>query len=173
MDDFLYFIIIIGLTIFIIFFGGHNNHHKIEYNIDNLNYLNMIINFEKKINLIYLNNTDIFTDKNFVNIDKYFNTANTLIPNFVNYFLIKINPNSFFNIFNLIDKSIAKSHMMIIFNHNKQNNLKLVIGENNNHQIHYDLEKNISITSIYHIYNDSNSDIIVSCIFLKKPFWNK
>lgn len=172
MDDNLYFIIIIGLTIFIIFFGGHNNQDKIEYDGEYFNSLNSIVNFEKKINLIFNKNTDIFIGANFININKYFNTTNILIPNFVNCFLIKINPNSFFDIFNIVDKLIAKSYMMIIFNHNVDNNLELVINDNNT-KLYYDLKKNISITSIYQIYNNSNTDIIISCFILKKPFWHK
>ena len=38
---------------------------------------------------------------------------------------------------------------------------------------YYDLEKIISITSIYHIYNNSNENIIITCFLLKKPFWFK
>ena len=183
MDDFLYFIIIIGLTIFIIFYGGHNNQNQIEYNSDYFNSLNSIINFEKKINFIHLNNADIFKNTNFININKYLNTTSILIPNFVNCFLIKINPNSFFNIFNLINKSIAKSHMMIIFNHHKHNNLELLVDDKYElvyydsniitDQYFYELKNNISITTIYNIYNDSNKYVVITCFILKKPFWHK
>jgi len=183
MDELLYIIIIITLTIFIIFFGGHNNQNKIEYNCDYFSNLTSIIGFEKKISSIYLNNVDLFKNKNFINIDKYFNTTNILLPNFVNCFLIKINSQNVFNIFNLIDKSIINTHMMIIFNHNKQNNLELIVCDNMDYKCYdfnsdtnnyfYDLEKNISITGIFHLYNNSNQDIIISCFILKKPFWHK
>lgn len=182
MDDLLYLIVIICLTIFMVFFGGHNNQDKIEYDSDYFNNLNFIIKFEKKINLIYLNNNnDIFSNTNFVNIDKYFNTTNILLPNYVNCFLIKINPNSIFNIYNIIDKSKCKTHIMVIFNHNSDNNLELVIGnldnlnnlDNDEYCDFYDLKKNISTTGIYPIYNNSNVNVVITCFILKKPFWHK
>ena len=183
MEDLLYLIIIITLTIFIIFFGGHNNQYKIEYESDYFDNLNSIVNFEKKINFIYLNNNDILKNKNFINIDKYFCVTNILIQNFVNCFLIKIEPKHFFNIFNIIDKSLVKYHIMVIFNHYKFNNLELLINNNNqlnqlNSNINsegyfYHLKKNISITGIYHIYNNSDKMIIITCFILKKPFWHK
>lgn len=184
MDEILYYIIIITLSIFIIFFGGHNNQEKIEYDSKYFYNLNSIINFENKINQIYLKNNSIFKNTNFLNISEYFNVTNILIQNFVNCFLIKIYPNNFFNIFNIIDKSIAKYHIMIIFNHNKYNNLELLILNNNelnkinnenlniSDKYFYDLEKKISITGIYDIYNNSNEPIIITCFILKKPFWH-
>jgi|688.fasta_scaffold1040099_1 hypothetical protein len=173
MDEFLYLIVIIGLTIFIIFFGGHNNQEKIEYDSNYFNNLNSIVNFEKKINFICLDdNNNVFKNKNFVNIDKYLNTTNILIQNYVDCFLIRIEPNSIFNIYNLIGNSIAKFHMMVIFNHSKYNNLELLIN-NNLDNYYYNLEKNISITGIYHIYNNSNKYTTITCFILKKPFWHK
>ena len=183
MDELLYIIIIITLTIFIIFFGGHNNQNKIEYHCDYFSNLNSIVGFEKKISSIYLNNGNLFKNTNFINIDKYFNTTNILIPNFVGCFLIKINSKNVFNIYNLIDKSIINNHMMIIFNHSEQNNLELIVCDNGDYKCldfnsgtnhyFYDLEKNISITGIFHLYNNSNQDIIITCFILKKPFWHK
>jgi hypothetical protein len=186
MNDILYFIIIITLSIFIVFFGGHNNQEKIEYNYNYFNNLNYIINFEKKINMIYSNNNNIFKNINFININKYLNVTNIIIQNFVDCFLIKINPNNLFNIFNIIDKSIAKYHIMIIFNDYKHNNLELLINNNyhpnkkneinlanTSNNYFYNLEKKISITGIYHIYNNSNEPTIITCFILKKPFWHK
>jgi hypothetical protein len=182
MNDFLYIIIIIGLTIFIVFFGGHNNQNKIEYDSIYFNNLNLIINFENKINSIA--NNEIFKNNNFININEYLNTTHILIPNFINCFFIKINSFAAFNIFNIIDKLEINNRMMIIFNHNKSNNLELIInnldsnlynkkysGELVNTGYFYDLEKNISITGVYHIYNNSNENIIITCFILKKPFW--
>lgn len=183
MNEILYLIVIITLVVFVIFFGGHNDQDKIEYNSDYFLNLNSIINFEKKISSIYLNSNDFLKNKNFINIDKYFNTTNILLPNFVNCFLIKINSYDVFNIYNVINKSIINNHMMIIFNHNKQNNLELIVCDNSDYKCYdfnsntnnyfYDLEKNISITGIFHIYNNSNQDTIITCFILKKPFWHK
>lgn len=179
MDDFVYFLIIIILTFVILFFGGHNNQDIIEYKSNYFTGLKYIIGFEKKIRLISENNykINIFKEKNFVNINKYFNTANILIPNFVNCFLIKLEPYKMFNIYNIINKVNQKTHMMIIFNHNLSNNLELIIKndlnmENNHYGYFYDLEKTISIVGIYHIYNNSTDTINISCFILKKPFWH-
>ena len=186
MDLYLYIIIIIGLTVFMVFFGGHNDQVKVEY--DNLYFqnLNSIIIFESKLNKI--NNDDIFTDRNFVNINKYFDTTHILIPNFVNCFFIKIYPYTIFNIFNLIDKLDMNTHMMILFNHKKYNNLELLVDNStqnlykqsefeniniNSYGYFYDLEKSISITGIYHIYNNSIEPIYITCFILKKPFWHQ
>ncbi len=177
MDDILYILIIIGLTIFIIFFGGHNNQNRIEYSTNYFDNLKYIINFEKKINIILEKNKDIFINTNFVNINKYFNTTNILIPNFINCFFIKINPYSIFNIYNIVDKKDIYTNMLIIFNHQKHNNLELLIDDNNsiqqnNYGYFYDLEKIISITGVFHIYNFSNNIIVITCFVLKKPFWH-
>jgi hypothetical protein len=184
MDYFLYLIIIITLTIFIIFFGGHNNQELIEYESNYFIGLNSIITFENKINFITNSkDKDFFKNLNYININKYLNTSNILIPNFVNCFVIKIIPHNVFNIFNLIDKSKYKTHLMVIFNHNLHNNLELIIINNNNSNINnyemeknigyfYDLTKTISVVGIHHIYNNSNDNITITCFILKKPFWH-
>lgn len=198
MDNNLYIIIIIGLTIFILFFGGHNQQSIIEYDSKYFDNLNTIIIFEKKLN----KNLDniIFNSSNFVNINNFLNLSDILIPNLVNCFYVQIKPFSLFNIFNLIEKKDIKTSMMILFNHKKHNNLELLIDNpignlynkninsdvkiNNNFDnlnninlintgYFYDLEKIISITGIYHIYNNSNENVIITCFILKKPFWHK
>jgi len=186
MDNFTYLIIIIGLTIFIVFFGGHNNQKLIEYDTTYFNNLKSITLFENKINLI-IKNKELFSNENFININKFLNASNILIPNFVNCFIIKINSHQLFNIFNLINESDAKTHIMIIFNHNSHNNLELMINKtncsyniDNNDEIEkktdfgyfYDLTKQISVVGIYHIFNNSNDDIVITCFILKKPYWH-
>lgn len=178
MDNFTYLIIIIGLTIFVIFFGGHNNQKLIEYDTSYFKSLKTITLFENKINSI-IKNKKIFFNENFININKFLNTTNVLIPNFVNCFIIKINSHQLFNIFNLINNLEAKTHIMIIFNHNLHNNLELMINPiNNNSKIEknfgyfYDLTKQISIVGIHHIFNNSNDDIVITCFILKKPYWH-
>lgn len=183
MDTYLYIIIIIGLSIFMVFYGGHNNQNKIEYESNYFSSLNSIIIFEKKLNK--LNKDDIFTNKNFVNANENLNNLHILIPNFVNCFLIKILPYQIFDIFNIVNKEDIKTHMMMIFNHKKHNNLELLIdtekfdlNENSNipaqsYGYFYDLEKVISIVGIHHIYNNSNEQINITCFILKKPFWHE
>lgn len=172
MDNFIYLIIILGLTIFMLFFGGHNNQELIEYETNYYSGLNIIIAFEKKINLMTKNtNNEIFINQNFININKFLNTTNVLVPNFVNCFIIKIYPFKTFNIFNLINKTNSKTHWMVIFNHDETNNLELFIYSTNDKGYFYNLTKKISLVGIHHIYNNSNKNIIISCFILKKPFW--
>jgi hypothetical protein len=204
MNSILYIIIIIGLTIFILFFGGHNYQNIVEYDSDYFYNLNTIIIFEKKLNKKL---TDvIFDSSNFINLNKYLDTSIILVPNFVDCFYIQIKPYSLFNIFKIIKKENMLTSMMIIFNHKKYNNLELLLDnstgdlynyvypdtnpnpnpildnnlennlENKNLTIDgyfYDLEKIISITGIYHVYNNSNENVIITCFILKKPFWFK
>jgi hypothetical protein len=183
MDNYLYLIIIIGLTIFIIFFGGHNKQNIVEYNSEYFDNLNTIIIFEKKLN----NNLEniIFDSKDFININEFNDILHILIPNFIDCFYIRIKSFTLFNIFNLIKKDNIQNSMMVLFNHKKHNNLELLVGDSTNtiysNYLHsninigyfYDLEKIISITGIYHIYNNSNETIIITCFILKKPFWHK
>ena len=196
MDNILYIIIIIGLTIFVLFFGGHNRQNIVEYDSEYFYNLNTIIIFENKLNKNHIEL--IFDSNNFVNINKYLDTSHIIIPNFIDCFYIQIKPYSIFNIFKIIKKEHILTSMMILFNHKKHNNLELLInnstnnlyeynylGTNTNTNTHmenknniitgyyYDLEKIISITSIYHIYNNSNENIIITCFLLKKPFWFK
>lgn len=199
MDFYLYFIIIIGLTIFILFYGGHNQQSIVEYNSEYFDNLNIIIFFENILN----KNIDnvVFDENNFININKFFNIPEIIIPNFVNCFYVQIKPYALFNIYNLIEKQDIKTSMMIIFNHQQHNNLELLVGnpsnnlytncsittnnndddnnnDNDNNNVinygyFYDLEKIISITGIYHIYNNSINNVIVTCFIVKKPFWHK
>jgi len=184
MDNYLYLLIIIGLTIFMLFYGGHNKLNIIEYNSDYFNNLNTIIIFEKKLNK-NLQNINFNTD--FINIKEFHETFNILIPNFINSYYIRIKPFTLFNIFNLIENKDFQNIMMIIFNHKEYNNLELLIGDTNNIIFNdnlkelnsnikigyfYNLKKKISITGIYHIYNNSNNTVIITCFIIKKPFWH-
>jgi hypothetical protein len=116
MDDITYIILIICLTIFIIFFGGHNNQDKIEYesfqwnNLDLLNFLNInhLIGDDdntKKYNFIANDYHKIS--------DKIILTENYL-PNFVDCYLIRIKPYKLFHISAHI--TIFKQNHYKIFN---------------------------------------------------------
>lgn len=196
MNDNLYIILIIGLSIFVIFYGGHNYQNKIEYDTRYFDNLNVVIYLENKINKI-LKNLSI-GENNFINLNEYIDSAHVLLPNFVNCFGIKIKSHDYFNIFNIISVGELKSNMMIIFNFSKSNNLELLINNTENNMYindncsncngniiaptpvltpvpgyFYSLNKTISITGLYHIYNNSNDDIIITCFIVKKPFWHK
>lgn len=191
MDDYLYIIIIIGLSIFILFYGGHNYQNKVEYDTKYFDNLNMVIYFESKINDIIKNIS--FGPNEFININNYLDSTHVLLPNFIDSYSIRIKPREFFNIFNIASCTDLKTNMMIIFNHNKYNSLELLV-ENTNNNLYssqcnlsklnfsndenfdayfYSLKKTISITGLYHIYNNSPEEIIISCYIVKKPFWHK
>lgn len=176
MDDVSYIILVLGLTIFIVFFGGHNNQHKIEYenfqwnNMDLLNFLNInhLINDVEN-----LKKYNFFNDEYYKISDKIILTENFL-PNFVDCYLIKIKPYDFFNISKIIsNKDLANNLMILIGQENKHNstNLELLINTKNNYGYFYKLEKKISILSIYDIFNNSNQINLIYCIIVKKPYW--
>lgn len=186
MNDILYFIIIIGLTIFIIFYGGHNHQNLVEYNSKYFCNLSSIIIYEKKLNEFINDDNMIFNQDNFLNLNKYLDTSDIIIPNFVGCYYIQIKSFDIFNINKIVKKKDMIYNMMIIFNHHKHNDIELIINDStnnlykNNNLINdktfitgyfYDLEKKISITGVYHLYNNSNQNIIITCFILKKPFW--
>lgn len=170
MSELNYIIIIVILTVFIIIYGGHNNQKKIEYEADYFKNLNRIILFEKKLSKY--NNEINFGDSDFINIEKYIKSCHTIIPNLVDLFFIKIKSQNIFQIKKIFKKNYNE-HIMIIFNHNKVNDLELIIGyDYNSNGYFYDLEKIISITGLYDIHNNSSDDIIITLFFIKKPYWH-
>jgi len=159
-------IVIILLTIMIMFCGGKNHLNTIEFDNDHFeNYKNIII-FEEilKKNIPNLKNND------FISIDEMNNQLHILLPNYINNFLIRINKYSYFNINKLINKN--KNLIMIIYNLNDNNNLYLVVNKENNTTYNYYINKKISITSIYDIYNDNDFEINLALFIVKKPYWH-
>ncbi len=191
MDDNLYIIIIIGLCIFVMFYGGHNYQNKLEYDTGYFDNLNTVIYFENKLEKILKNIS--FEQDNMFDLTNYVKSAHVTLPNFIGCFAIKINSGEYFNIFKIIKPDEFKSNMMIIFNNSKSNDLELLVNneENNLYQItkssdiinnttsynsigyFYELDKIISITDLYHIYNNSSYDVVITCFIIKKPFWHK
>jgi len=171
MNEFTYILIILFLTIFILLYGGHNNQDLVEYDSNYFKNLNRIVLFEKKLQ-IYNSNVN-FNNKDFVNIKDYIKTSMCLIPNLVDLFFINIKSHGFFIINKIFDKKEhKKEHMMIIFNHNKVNDLELLVGlDNNSNGYFYDLKKDISIVGLYDIYNNSQDSINITIFIIKKPFW--
>lgn len=171
MNEFTYILIIILLTIFILLYGGHNNQDLVEYNSNYFQNLNRIIIFEKKLQVY--NSKANFADKDFINIKDYIKMSLCLIPNLVDLFFINIKSHSFFTIDKIFDKKLnKKEHLMIIFNHNKNTDLELLIGlDKNSNGYFYDLKKNISITGLFDLHNNSSISINMTIFIIKKPFW--
>lgn len=166
-NNILIFIILIFL---IVFYGGQNKIDKIKYNSKMFNYtknLNLL-----KDKLIYYNNT---LTSNYVDITKSLNTCNYLLPNLIFSYCININPNSIFDVNYLInnDEYIQNFKLlMIIYTLNTDyKHLYIVIDKINNESIMVQVDENIFITNSYNIYNESNKNIIIFIIFIKKPLW--
>jgi hypothetical protein len=169
MDDKIYFIIIIILTILILFYGGHNNQRKVEYDSKYFNSLYNISILENKIKKI--SNSYKWDDiGNYVNITNDLEICDNILPNFMGAYLIKLKPYSYFDV---LDLTNDESNILIIFNYNKNNNLELVIKYDESIGYFYDLEKVISLTGVYPIYNNSNETINFILFIVKKPFWHK
>lgn len=175
MDELNYLLIIIFLSIFVILYGGHNNQNLIEYDSNYFQNLNKIILFEKKLQIY--NKEVNFGSEDYINIKDYIKISNSLIPNLESMYFINIKPHSFYLINKIFNqKLIFKEYLMIIFNHNKSNNLELLLGKDSDPNsdsvaYFYDLEKNITVTGVFDLYNNSDVNINVTIFFMKKPFW--
>ena len=144
-----------------LFYGGKNNLNKIEYNSYYFKNLNKIILFEKNIKKNIKNDLNIdfedITDK--INIH--------VISNLEYAYYIDIYPNNYYSLHDIDpDKNI-----MIIFKHNINDSIKLVIKKDISDYYLYDLHKKISITGIFPIYNNSNNLINITVFIMKKPYW--
>jgi hypothetical protein len=171
MKEYDYLLIIIFLSIFVILYGGHNNQNLIEYDSYYFQNFDKIILFENKLQVY---NTKVnFESNDFIDLDNYVKLSKSLIPNLENLYFINIKPHSFYNIEKIFDNKLNRvEYLMIIFNHNKSNNLELLLGKDtDNNGYFYDLVKKITITGIFNLYNNSNDFINVSIFFIKKPFW--
>lgn len=173
MKDIYYILLIIVLTIFVLYYGGHNFQTKVEYESEYFYNINKIIMYEKKLHKF--NQEKNFNNNNFINIEDYVSTSQIIIPNLVDMYFIKVEPNSFFNIENIfsLDKS---QHIMIIFNNsinNTTNNLELILNSDDDSIYLYKLKNKVSITGIYDIYNNSDNFVVFTVFIMKKPFWHK
>lgn len=171
MKEFDYLLIIIFLSIFVILYGGHNNQNLIEYDSNYFQNFDKIILFENKLQIY--NNKVNFKSKDFINLENYVKLSKSLIPNLESLYFINIKPHSFYSIEKIFDNKFKRiEYLMIVFNHNKSNNLELLLGKDTeNNGYFYDLVKKITITGIFDLYNNSNDFINVSIFFIKKPFW--
>jgi hypothetical protein len=166
-NNILIFIILIFL---IVFYGGQNKIDKIKYNSNMFNYTKNLILLKDK--LIYYNNT---LTSNYIDITKNLNTCNYLLPNLIFSYCININPNSIFDVNYLInnDEYIQDFKLlMIIYTLNTDyKHLYIIIDKINNENIMVQVDENIYITNSYNIYNESNKNIILFILFIKKPLW--
>lgn len=165
MDNNIYILIIILLTILIIFYGGHYNFELIEYDTNYFSSLNVIKIYESKLQSLNIKFDD------YIDVTNQIKLTDIIIPNLIKIFLLKIKPFSFFNINKLIDNLNKKSIIMIIFNHNSHNNIELLIKNKNNIGYFYSLDKQISLTGFFNIYNNSEELINLTIFLIKKPFW--
>jgi len=147
-----------------LFYGGQNNLNKIEYNSGYFKNLDNIILFEKHIKKNIKNDLNI----DFEDITSRINIH--VIPNLEYAYYIDIKPNNYYNIDN-IDNIDNTKNIMIIFKHNDIDNVKLIVKTDKNNHYMYNLDKKISITGLFPIYNNSKTLISVTIFIMKKPFW--
>jgi hypothetical protein len=163
-------ILLILLTIIIIFYGGKNHSTLVEYDNDYFKNYNNIIIFEKTLEKYYSKFNEINNNNNYVTINEISKLADSILPNYINNYLIKIEKYSYFDITNIINVNDKNNLMMIILNNNL-NNLKLIVNKENNINYFYNLNKKTSITGIYDIYNDNDFEIFVTIFIVKKPYY--
>ena len=160
------------MTLMIIFYGGKNTVNMIEYNSNYFeNYKNIMLvektlqKYNSKFNDITKNESDYIT------IDEIDNISHIILPNYINNYLIKIKPYSYFDIKKIIDIAKINNLIMIVFNYNNIENLELLVNKDNNNGHFYNLTNKISITGIYDIYNNNDKEIYITVFIVKKPFW--
>ncbi len=169
MKEINYIFLIIGLVVFVLTYGGHNNQVKIEYNSNYFDNLNKIVYYENKMQKF--NTVDNFKDNDFINIEEYISTTQIIIPNLVDMFFIKINPKSFYHL-DKIFKLNSKEHIMIVFNHYNFNPLEIYIATDDSSIYLYKLTKKISVLGIYDLFNNSDQQLNITIFFMKRPFWH-
>lgn len=187
MNDIFYLFTIVFLTIFMLFYGGHNFQNSVIYNssyfniFDKTNILTeKIINNLKKFDKIDNNQNFIFkiSDQKFSNI----------IPNCTHTFIINIKSSGFINVNEIIKKSNInkKNHLMVVFDFLKNNDTSLPLElfiktDISNIQNYYHKQKYYgiflplknpnTISDIYDIYNPNHKNIFFTLLIIKKPFW--
>ncbi len=172
MDNIAYLILIIILTIFIVFYGGHNNQNRIEYNTFQWNNLDLL-NF---LSINHLTDTNKYFQmqnqtQNYYKISDKMILTDNFLPNFVDCYLIKIESKKIFNIDKIISLKEHSNNLMILINNYNNIKLELLVEYKNNLGYFYILDKKISIVSIYDILNNSNETCFIYCIIVKKPYW--
>jgi len=186
MNDISYIFIIIILSVFMVFYGGHNPQKKIIYDIQNFSIYNTKIDSIRNIihSLILKNKLDNIRN---YDINKIIDITNNFsekeIPNCSNVFLINIKSNSLIKIHDIINFKKKQNiydknnNLMIMFYLNDKNNnyLDLIINENNTinekYKMFYELNKKINITDLENIYNFNKNTIQFILIIIKKPYW--
>jgi len=179
-------ILLILLTIIIIFYGGQNYSNVVEYNNDYFKNYNNIIIFEKILEKYYNNFNSIqrisnardilpkseeINNNNYISIAEINKLADTILPNYINNYLIKIDKYFYFDITKIISVNDKNNLIMIIFNNNNVDNLKLIVNKEDNINYFYNLTKKISINGIYDIYNDNDFETYVTIFIVKRPYW--
>lgn len=157
----MYYVIIIILIIMMLFYGGINNISKIEYKTNYFKNLNNIILFENNIKKNVKNDLNI----DFEDITSKVNIH--VIPNLEYAYYIDIKPKYYYDIENIN----TDSNIMIIFKHNETDNIKLIVKKDKNDAYLYDLNKKISITGIFPIFNNSDTLASITVFIMKKPYW--
>lgn len=160
MNDILYITILVILTIFILFYGGHNNINTIIY--DNYKYFDIY----KKISLFDNKFIKISKHNGFTNVKTNITNNIThfdyILPNVNNLFYIKLQPHKILNINN------NPNILLLVYNFTNSN-IDLIIDYDNNNYL-YKLGK-FNIVKPYNIINNSNYTSEFVICEINKPFW--
>ncbi len=163
MNDIEYLITIIALTIIILIFGGKKYHHKLEYGINKFYNLQKLEKFSNKFQ--EYKKTSIISLK----------ILDTIIPNIEKITVVYLKPNELYNVNNHCNQNFNNKCLMVIYDYDNinNNNLELLVSkdDNNNEGLFYKIEKNITITHIHSIYNNSSKIINFALILILKPHW--
>ena len=164
MNDTEYFITIIALTVVIFLFGGKKVNHKIEYDANKFYNLKKIDKFKNKFKKY--KETHTFKFKIF----------DTLIPNIENVTVVYLKPNELFSVNHYCDENYDNKCLMVVYNYDDQKvtDLDLLVSKNSanlNEGLFYKINKNVTITNVYPVYNGTQNTINFAIIIIKKPHW--
>ena len=151
-DTLIYINFMILLTIFMIFYGGHNYIKKIEYNSDYFYYINKLDICRNK----FIRYSEIHDYTKIKDISKDLLYFKDYIPNINHIYLLKLKARKIYDIGQLCDNL---NNLMIIYNFHNYENIEIMIEKKNNYNLFYTVNKNIFITNVYDILNLNNFEI--------------
>ena len=153
------YIIILIITILIIFYGGINSYKKIEYNINNFHNIKQYILLKKQLRYNIIDNNAVDIEDVFSHVKYGF------IQNLVGAYYINLKPHTQY----LFKQYNKKTHLQLIFDDSEK--LNLLVFNSFSKKYFYKLNNKISITDIYPLCNNTNSNINLTVFIIKKPFW--
>ena len=99
-----------------------------------------------------------------------------LIPNIEKITVVYLKPNELYDVNEHCESNYDNKCLMVIYNYDNQKitDLELLVSKNSlnlNEGLFYRINKDMTITNIYPVYNDSDNIINFAIIIIKKPHW--